>query len=463
MIRALIIFAVLIGVAVAANWFMEHDGQLTLQWLGYDITTSVSILVAGVVAAVLVLYLAFGFLHWLFSAPSRLRKRFEHRRHEKGYHNLMQGFTDLAAGDVRDAEKHAAMAQKLLGQEPPVLLLAAQSAHLSGKKELANQHYQKMLEGKDSRFLGLRGLLSQFVAEAQFEGEAMETALSRAEQAYKLKPSSEWVNRLLVELYGREGKWQEAEAVIKAAKRRHVLPNDELASLRAVIHYSMAEKLVKDKQLDAAIYHLEQASKAFPVFAPAALMRARLLLDKQEPDKAREALYKAWKARPHRELALAYRKVLASESAGRQQKAWQKLLKLHPHALETHILAAELAIEQENWTLARNHVKSALSQRETRAACQLMVKIEQYELGQHSMSAEEKEKTEASIQRWREKAVNAPADPVWMCGECGHVSKHYSATCTECRGYHTVNWSGEPVNVSAAAGKHTPLALMHAA
>jgi HemY protein len=97
----------------------------------------------------------------------------------------------VSASDARAAQKHSSEAQKLLGHEPLTLLLGAQAAQLSGDGGKAETAFNTMLENRDTRVVGLRGLYIE--AQRKSDGTA---ARFYADEAYKLAPSADWASWL---------------------------------------------------------------------------------------------------------------------------------------------------------------------------------------------------------------------------------------------------------------------------
>ena len=108
MIRVLIFLLLLAAAALGISWLVNHPGDISLTWQGYNIQTSVAV-AAGIVAAIaLVLALIFGGLGSLWAMPSRLKRRSKRRRTEKGYAALSRGMIAVGAGDAHLARKSAA-------------------------------------------------------------------------------------------------------------------------------------------------------------------------------------------------------------------------------------------------------------------------------------------------------------------------------------------------------------------
>ena len=102
--RALIAIAALV---VAAVFLADHPGQVEIVWQGWQIETSVGVLIAAAVVAAL----AVALLLWLITgsgSPRALLRRRRERRRRAGYQALTRGMVAVAAGDPQEARRHAA-------------------------------------------------------------------------------------------------------------------------------------------------------------------------------------------------------------------------------------------------------------------------------------------------------------------------------------------------------------------
>ena len=131
MIRLIAYLVLIVLAAAGLSWIADRPGSLTVEWLGYDIRTSVFI---GTIV-LLITFAALALLGWLgiltFSAPKRLTRRMDQRRKRTGQEAVRRGIFAAGAGDKLGALKASAIAKKATPEEPLTLLLEAQSAQLN--------------------------------------------------------------------------------------------------------------------------------------------------------------------------------------------------------------------------------------------------------------------------------------------------------------------------------------------
>lgn len=440
MVRLLLFLLAMTLLAAGVIWLSDHDGQVVINWGGWRIESTTLVLVLAMTVVEIALY----FLLRGFAGMLRLPRWWKARRQRRGGELMMQGFTALAAGDMRAAQKISKRSQALVQESPLALMLAAQTALMEGNEDAARQYFSAMTEHKESAFLGLRGLLVQAMR-AQHYDHALELA-TRADDA---RPNTPWVLKVLVELYMRLGRYPDALKAVEKAVHKKALSKAESAHKKALVKYRQAVKLEDKGDHEAALGLLREAHKLDAEFSPAALLLAQLLANQDKRDKAAKVIESAWKALPQPQLALRYRELFDGLSPEKQLKRLDKLATLQPESYESNLMIARAALQAEDFAKARNHIKVALSKRETRAACRLMADIEKAEHGDG-----------ATAQKWMEKASTAtqPA-PAWSCQTCGHRSKDWELFCESCGSFDTMRWKESP---SIAVVSHVTPGLLEA-
>src|SRR5271166_443741 len=214
MIRLIFYFVLVAAAATGLAWFADRPGSLTLEWLGYDIRTSV--FVAAIVLAIF--FAAFALAVWLgiltWTAPRRFARRLERRRKRIGQEAVRRGIFAAGAGDKIAAMKADLIAKKNVPDEPLALLLEAQSAQLNEDPIASRQAFERMLEKPEMAELGLRGLF----IEAKKAGQ-LDAAKQFAERALTANPALSWSSSALFEIQCREGDWRAALRTLGIAKQ----------------------------------------------------------------------------------------------------------------------------------------------------------------------------------------------------------------------------------------------------
>ncbi len=440
-------FAFKLAVLVAlAYWLAERPGEVSVDWLGYRIETSVGILLAAMVLIAGLSALSYRAWRFLRRSPRSLGHSLQAKRRKRGYKALTQGMVAVAAGEVDEATRQARRAGSLLEEPPLTMLLSAQAAQLKGDEAAqlkgdeaaAKRYFTAMMEDPETRFLGLRGLVTQ----ALREGDEQQ-ALDYVRQAHAMRPRTPWVLTSLFDLSERCGDLETAERTLVQAAKAKALPAPEAGRKRAVILLERAQAAARGSDRPAALAHAREANKLAPGLIPGAVLLAAQLIAAGQRRKAAKVLERAWAAGPHPELAALYLETqnIAPQTGGDGIERLKRLGQLtgkRPDHPESHLVLARAALEARLWGEARRHIKAAAGPQGLEGApsdsvCRLMAELEEQENGDTALGRE-----------WLTRSAGAPKDPAWVCTSCGAASPGWSARCGACESFDSLAWQTPP-------------------
>lgn len=420
------LFVILLGlVMVGAAWLAERPGTFTLVWQGYNLQAPVGVLAA--VAALLVAFSAASYagLRALVRAPRNYRRWRHDRLRRRGYASLTRGLVAVAAGDPREAQRHARTADVLLNEPPLTLLLSAQAAQLANDEAGARLCFNQMLERPETEFLGLRGLINL----ALKRGDDAE-ALTLARRAHVLRPQTPWLVSSLFELEARAGNWDAALNHATGAARVGALTAPQAKRAQAAALVERARQRAEAGNLPEAIDLARRAVEAEPTHVPAATEYARLLVRGGQMRRAARVVEQTWPRAQHPDLVEIYRQA----HPGGDVAAWTKhaahLASLAPDAAESRLARARAAREAGHWVEARRFLTDAVQAGANHAGVyRLLARLE----------VEEKSDRDAE-RRWLAEAAEAKLDPVWVCESCGHGHARWQAICKRCHSFDRLAW-----------------------
>jgi HemY protein len=446
MIRAFILFIVLVLFSIAVAWMADHPGHVSAVWLGYRIDTSFAVL-----AGALVLFSVVSGILWrgwgaLRSAVRRTGSARAERRRHRGYKALTRGFVAVAAGDPEEARKQAARADGLLADPPLTRLLSAQAAQMAGDQEAARKYFTAMLERPDTVFLGLRGLLNQALRDHDNE-----TALALAKRAYRLRPKTPWLIGVLTELQTQGGLWAEAAMVLHQAGRSRVIAPATARVREAVALYGQSQAAESDGRTAEAADLLRRAYKLAPDLVPVAAKLGRLLAGRGERRRARKIVESAWAEHPHPDLADAFRALAPDEEPLARLQRTARLGAIRPDHEETHIAIAQAALDSRLWGEARRHLRLALlAPNPGRRVFRLMAKLEEQESGDPLQA-----------RQWLARAAEAEHEDAWVCRRCAAAVATWHPICPACNAFDGLAWASparpEITNLPSLAAPLSPL------
>lgn len=443
MLRVLVFVIVASVVAVAATWLADFPAEVAILGRGYEIRSSLAVLVAGVLLFGLVLAALVELYRWLVGTPRRLRRYRQEVRTLRGYQALGNGMLAAASGDAARARALAGEARRLLGEAPPILLLEAQTAQIAGDDRAAARSFRRMLEAPESELMGLRGLLSQ----AMRAGDR-EEALELAKRAYARAPDAPWAVSALFELLTGARRWAEALAVVDRLAPLGLARPEEAARHKAALHHLRALELEAERRPMDALKEERRALKAVPGFAPAAAHAARLAHRLGRDREARRLVEEAWQVQPHPELARAYADLAPNERPGERLRRFERLRARAADHVETRLALGELALLAGRLDQAREHLQVVLAKGGTARACRLMAELERAAGAPAS-----------TVQSWLAKAGEVAPDPAWVCDDTGEVLPEWGPFSTSGR-FGAVSWTTPPRVSALAVAPRPPFLLV---
>ncbi|MEX0317097.1 MAG: heme biosynthesis protein HemY [Ruegeria sp.] len=443
----ILVFVAIIGLlALGAGFLMETSGGVQITVAGIEYTLGPLQSVIAFVMLVVAVWLFFKLLTLLIATlkflngdETALSRYFDRGRERRGYQALADGLMALASGEGRVAMARATKAEKLLNKPELTNLLVAQAAEMTGDTAKAAETYKKLVTDQSTRFVGVRGIMKQKLAEGDDD-----TARKLAEKALQIKPRHEETQNVLLNLQTKAQDWAGARSTLTAKLKSGSLPRDVYKRRDAVLALSEAKGILDE---DASVEQQERAIEAnrlSPDLVPAAAMAARAHIAKGKPRNATKILKKAWNAQPHPDLAHAFAEIVPDETPTDRIKRFTALTRIHPENPETRLILAELNIVAEDFPEARRALGDVVEKQADARAYTLMAAIER---GEGS--------SDAVVQGWLAKALNAPRGPQWVCGNCHDIHAEWAPVCQNCNSFDTLSWeTPQTPEIASATGVH---------
>lgn len=435
MFRVLLLFLALMAVAAAGAWLADYPGNLTIDWQGYRIETSVAIAAVALFLILTVVAALYRFWRFLLHGPAALSGMRAGSRHRRGLEALNRGLIAVAVGDAAEAERQARRSEQLLDDPGLTQLLTAQAAQLSGDDSKARTQFEAMRADADMELLGLRGLL----AEALRAGNRSE-ALTLARRAYELKPSARWAAEELFLLEVQAGNWQAARHIAERAGKDRIIDTDEAKRRTAIVQLAEARDAEAAGESHQALDLARRAHEAVPGLVPATLMAARLHAASGARRKARKLLEDGWRHENHRDILRAYLELEGGGDAASRVAALRRLTGRETVTDEAGVVLAEFALKEDDYNEADRRLRTVVHRGADRQVCLLMAAL-----------LEEGRADPAGARVWLRRASTAPLEPAWLCTTCAHASVEWFAVCPGCGRFGTAEWRHPPMPAALPA------------
>lgn len=451
LLKALTFVLVVAGLIYGVEYLLSHGGSLRIAVANLEFTLGpVQALIAFVLLLVAVwgllkaLGLALATLKFLWGDETALTRYFNRNREQRGFKALSDALTLLAEGEGTAAVAQATKAEKLLRRPDLTGLVRAQAAEMSGDRSLADAAYKQLLDDERTRFVGVRGLLNQKLADGDTD-----TALKLAEKAFMLKPRNAETSEKLLQLQARKANWAGARKTLGAKLKYGTLPRDLHRRRDAVLALADAQAQISEGRAEDAYDEAIEAARLSPELVPAAVMAARAYVALGKPKNAAKIIKTAWAKEPHPDLAAAFAEIVPDETPVQRVKRFGELTRTAPDHPETKMLLAELEIAAENFPGARRALGTLIDTQPTARVMTLMAAIER---GEGS--------GDSTVKAWLARALTAPRGPQWICDNCGHVHGDWLALCENCQAFDTLSWKQAPTSAAMTGSAAAMLPLI---
>ncbi|WP_425074287.1 heme biosynthesis protein HemY [Sagittula sp. S175] len=439
LIKIVVFIALVAALTLGLGYLIEADGtglaqaRITLAGKEYTLTPIMMflgaiVLIAAVWLFIQVFSILIATLRFINGDETALSRYFHRNRERKGYEALSEGMMALASGEGRVAIAKAQRAEKYLHKPELTDLVTAQAAEMMGDRKKAEEVYKRLLKRDSTRFVGIRGIMHQKLAEGDTD-----TALALAERAFAIKPKHEEVQDTLLQLQAKKEDWEGARKTLSAKLKHGSLPRDVYKRRDAVLALSQATEIENRDESIAAAEKAIEANRNSPDLVPAAAKAARAYIAQNRPRNAMRVLKKAWESHPHPDLAAAYAAIEPNETPDQRIKRFVPLTRLQPDHRETKLLLAELNLAAENFPEARRSLGDLPEKEPDARVLAIMAAIEKGEGAKDQV-----------VRGWLAKAVTAPRGPQWVCENCNTIHADWRPTCSNCGAFDTLAWKTPP-------------------
>ncbi|WMT92348.1 heme biosynthesis HemY N-terminal domain-containing protein [Pelagibacterium sp. H642] len=396
MIRLVYYLALSLLVALGAAWLIALPGTVEIAFGSWRMSPGLGTALFVVIAIIVLAIVLWAIIRRVIGAPAAIARANARRRERAGVEALSDGMIALQAGEFARARMLARDARTKLPDNPAAQLLEARAELALGDLSSAREHYRALISSDRTALAALSGLYEQ--ARTQNRSAA---AITFARKALAISPSLDWASEAVFDDLATRGAWADALDMSASLPARTRAQKAAKKRRQGVLETALA-LAIEETEPDTAYEHANKALKAIPDFVPAALVAARILINRGDTRRASSLLRRVWRASHHPDAATLYAHVKPGASALERLKRTQALIETpdsHPAAA---IVLARAAIDAYDWSTARNALAPFVRKSPTRQMCLLMAEIEEGQSGDQGKARE-----------WLSRAVNAPADPAW--------------------------------------------------
>jgi HemY protein len=437
LIRIILFICAIASVTFSIAYVIETGGEVRVSIASMEYSFSpliavilVLLLLAAVWLAIFALGLMSAIFHFFNGDETAISRYFNRNREQRGFDALADAMVALASGEGKAALSQVSKAEKLLSRPELTNLVNAQAAEMTGDTNKALKYYKSLLEDDRTRFVGVRGLMKQKLA----EGDTT-MAMRLAEKAFAIHPAHEDTQNLLFEMQSDASDWVGARETIKTKVHKGSLPKDVGRRREAILALADAKDKLETDEIEAAKAATLNANKLAPMLVPAAVLAAELQTLSGNKSSAAKIIKKAWAGNPHPDLAAAFAEIEENETATQRLKRFNALTRLNADNTETKLLKAELALADEDFPAARRALGKLHETEPTARSLSIMAAIHRGEGAGDEV-----------VRGWLNKALTASRGPQWICTSCNKIHGTWAPKCDNCKAFDSMEWKAPPAS-----------------
>ncbi len=423
------------SIAISLVWLLDHNGTVIITWLGYEASTDI---LTAILIAVFCALMIFAFSYILarilaIKFPNLLKilfrkshaKRLEKLvlRHHQAFDIMTQLMLALEVADKKSATDLQKRFAKLIKNPPLNNFFLGKLAFQEQEFLKSSELFAKFGENKHAKILVLK---SKFKLALQNQDEV--TAIAYAKQILLVKRDSFETATTLFALYKKRGLWQDAKALISEYGSEQF--KDELQKRDlAVINTALAFEAYQQKKFLLAIKHSNIALKAENNFLPAQEIVLKSWLKLGFTFKVSWKIKSLWRTNPHIIFAEIFDLMNRKSSAKSRIKSMKKLADLNKESALGKLAVGIVAFRAGAFQIAKDYLHLSLLQEKTYRGYKLLAFAEKA-LG-----------NDLDCKKNLIKSEMLSKDDHYLCNSCFHLSSKWSAKCTSCESYDSLEWN----------------------
>lgn len=349
----LILIAVALISALAAQALFTDPGYVAIEMRGHLLEMSVPVLVLSIVLVIAAILL----IRAIVLAPRRLGEAAGRYRAGRSGQKLTRGMIEVAEGNLSRGEK--LLARSAGSSDSPLsnYLQAARAAHLQGQDERRDEWLRMAYSETPEATNAV--LLTQ--AEFQLDRGQYEQALATLRKIEENYRDHSYATTLLGRIYFRLGDWDSLGELLPRLRKHGQVSPDTLDLWSTSVYREQLGRASDSESLQAAWKDVPKRYRDDPAVLDAWFQG---LIRTGQNELAEKELVAALKAEWRGPLVRLYGLVEGKDPSKQLSRA-ESWLKIHNEDPDLLLACARLCIRNELWGKARSYLESVLSLRPT--------------------------------------------------------------------------------------------------
>ena len=322
-----------------------------------------------------VIFLAIFIQSILFFIRRRVFKiKFDIRKnnYEKGYEAFTRGMVAIANKDFKKAVLENNKVSYYIKDKSLNLLLKSETLKIEKKFTELENVYDEMLKNENTKILGLKGLMKHNLYAQDYHH-----AFIYGEKLFNINHSIEKLYETLVKIISKTNNWHKLIEITEKALKFKLIDKKDFSTNKSIAYYEIS-KIKRYSEPKESISLIEKALKLRQYFPPYVCHYVELLIRDNQLNKAKKYLQKSWSHFTHPD----YKKlieILSQKMKISHLNFASFVIEGSKNKSESHVLMAEVFIQDKNWIEARKYLLPYLEHKPSREVCMLMSIIEKEE------------------------------------------------------------------------------------
>ena len=419
MLKILLIFITFTLTGFITIWFKNDPGVISIVWQGWLIETSIPIISTLILLLFFIVLILYYFIKKIIFLPKSLHKNHSNRRRLKADTAIIKAFAAKHMGELELAKNYSNQA-KFLNNTPLKLLLDSEINNYYGNDGKSLEHHENMLKHPETLLMSIKKITIEHINKKDIKN-----ALKIINMSPKSKYTPKWFFYTTLQLNILDNNWGQVTNCIRNINKYTDTNKDSFNLIKSKI---FLHKALEQNKNDIVFFkELDKSLKFDPSFAPAIVLKAELLYQK---DKRLGLAYikKSWKKYSHPDISNCLIKLFHNESKNKLLNIIKSLIKLDNDTFKNAALA-NAALQLEAWPLARQVINLIPEKNWTKSIYLMMADLDKKEHGDNN-----------KFNFWHEKSQNALLDFSWRCTSCTYISEKWELICKKCSSLDSVQW-----------------------
>ena len=421
MIKLFIRLIQLALLVIIATYIINYSYPVSITFNEIILSTSTSFITFLVIIVVFISLFIQRLIFFFKQKFIKFRFRREKSNYEKGYYAFSQGMIALANKDYKKAIKENNKVSYYLKDQTLNLLLTSETLKIEKKFDKLKEVYEDMLKNDNTKILGLKGLMKQYLHDQDFHH-----AFIYCEKLFNLNPEIDKIYETLVNIISKTNNWQKLIQINEKAIKYRLISKETYSTNKSIALYEIS-KIKRHSELNESINLIEKAIKLREYFSPYVYYYIELLIEKNNYSKAKKFLQKAWTHSPYPD----FKKVIKLLSKRMKISYFDLVIYVTGNSktlIESKLLIADSLIDKQNWTKAKQYLSSLLEHKPSKEVCLLMSKIEEGETNDPQ-----------KINAWISRSNFGELNKVWIC-RITNVSQEKWSSVSNSGYFNSLDW-----------------------